>query len=361
MERKKTRRLYVGGVSVGGGAPVRVQSMTNTFTADIDATVEQIRRLERAGCEIVRVSVPDEESARAIKEIKRRISVPLIADIHFNWRLAIESVEYGADGLRLNPGNIGSTERVKEVVRCASERGVPIRIGVNSGSLERELLEKYGHPTPEAMVESALRHVRILEDAGFRDIKISLKASDLWTTIKAYRLISTKVDYPLHVGITEAGTLFSGTVKSATGIGILLAEGIGDTIRVSLTADPVEEVRVGWEILKALGLRKRGVNVIACPTCGRIKIDCIELAERIERELSHISTPLNVAVMGCVVNGPGEAAHADVAIAGGNGVAMLYVGGRPVEKLREDEVVERVVKEVERLSASKEEATFRAG
>ncbi len=350
MERRKTRRLYIGGVSVGGGAPVRVQSMTNTPTADVNATVEQIRRLETAGCEIVRVSVPDEESARAIREIKRRINIPLVADIHFNWRLAIDSVEGGADGLRLNPGNIGSKERVKEVVRCALQRGVPIRIGVNSGSLEREVLEKYGHPSPEALVESAMRHVRILEDEGFSDIKISLKASDIWTTIRAYRLISTMVDYPLHVGITEAGTVFSGTVKSAVGIGILLAEGIGDTIRVSLTADPVEEVRVGWQILKALDVRKRGVNVIACPTCGRIKIDCIGLAEKIERRLSHISTPLNVAVMGCVVNGPGEALHADVAIAGGNGVAMLYVEGRPVEKLREDEVVERVVKEVERLS-----------
>ncbi len=357
MERRTTRRLYIGGVSVGGGAPVRVQSMTNIPTADIEATVEQIRRLERAGCEIVRLSVPDEESARAIGEIKRRIGIPLIADIHFNWRLAMESIECGADGLRLNPGNIGSADRVREVVSCALERRVPIRIGVNSGSLEKDLLEKYGHPTPEAMVESALRHVRILEDEGFQDIKVSLKASDLWTTIGAYRLMATKVDYPLHVGITEAGTIFSGTVKSATGIGILLAAGIGDTIRVSLTADPAEEVRVGWEILKALGLRKRGVNVIACPTCGRIKIDCIELAQRIERALSHISTPLNVAVMGCVVNGPGEALHAHVAIAGGNGVAMLYVEGRPVEKLGEDEVVERVVKEVERLCARKERTT----
>ncbi|MEE9613759.1 MAG: flavodoxin-dependent (E)-4-hydroxy-3-methylbut-2-enyl-diphosphate synthase, partial [Thermodesulfobacteriota bacterium] len=321
IKRRETRGIRVGDVAIGGGAPVSVQSMTNTPTADVGATVSQIRALHGAGCEIVRVAVPDMEAAEAlggiIKEVKE-LKVPVIADIHFDWRLALKAVDNGVDGLRLNPGNIGSRERVEEVVRAAAERAIPIRIGVNSGSLEKDILKKYGHPTAEAMVESALRHIHILEDMEFREIKVALKASDVWTTIDAYRLLAEKVDYPFHVGITEAGTLFSGTIKSSVGIGVILAGGIGDTIRVSLTGDPVEEVKVGWEILKALGLRKRGVNIISCPTCGRLKFDCVSIALEIEKRLAHVREPVNVAVMGCVVNGPGEAVEADVGIAGGD-------------------------------------------
>jgi (E)-4-hydroxy-3-methylbut-2-enyl-diphosphate synthase len=350
LKRRKTRQIRVGGVTVGGGAPVRVQSMTNTDTCDVSSTVSQINALEDLGCEIVRVAVGDGSAAEALNEIRRAIRIPLIADIHFDWRLALKALSSGVDGLRLNPGNIGSRERIKEVVRAASRRGVPIRIGVNSGSLERDVLESYGHPTPEALVESAMRNIRILEDMDFYDIKVSLKASDVWTTIEAYRLISGKVDYPLHVGITEAGTLFSGTVKSAVGIGILLSEGIGDTIRISLTGDPTEEVRAGWEILKALGLRRRGVEVISCPTCGRIKFDCISIASQIEKRLAHVKEPFKVAVMGCVVNGPGEAREADVGIAGGDGVGLLYVGGEVKKKLAEKDIVDAVVEEVESIS-----------
>lgn len=349
-KKKMTRQINIGGVTVGGGAPVRVQSMTNTDTADVASTVAQIRALEAVGCELVRVSVMDVPGAEAVERIKKEISIPLIADIHFDWRLALKALGAGVDGLRLNPGNIGSAERVREVVRAASQRGVPIRIGVNSGSLEADILERYGHPTAPALVESAMRHVRILEAMDFHDIKLSLKASDVQTTIEAYREISAKVDYPLHVGITEAGTLFSGTVKSSVGIGILLSEGIGDTIRVSLTADPTEEVKAAWEILKALGLRRRGVEVISCPTCGRIKFDCIAIASRIESELAHIKEPVKVAVMGCVVNGPGEAKEADVGVTGGDGVGLLYVKGEVRRKLAEEDIVAAVVDEVERFS-----------
>ncbi len=348
-KRKITRQINVGSVTVGGGAPVRVQSMTNTETADVPSTVSQIKALEARGCEIVRVAVRDGTAAEAIKRIKKEIKIPLVADIHFDWTLALKALSAGADGLRLNPGNIGSTERIREVVKAASGRAVPIRIGVNSGSLEKDLLAKYGHPTPVALVQSAMRHIRILEDMDFRDIKVSLKASDVLTTIEAYREISEMVDYPLHVGITEAGTLFSGTVKSSVGVGVLLSEGIGDTIRVSLTADPTEEVKVGWEILKALGLRQRGVEVISCPTCGRIKFDCIAVASEIEKELAHITEPIKVAVMGCVVNGPGEAKQADVGIAGGDGVGLLYVKGKVKKKLAEKDIVHAVVTEVESL------------
>lgn len=342
----------VGGVAIGRGAPVTVQSMTNTRTSDVTATVEQIIRLQGAGCEIVRVAVPDMESASALRKIKKAINIPLIADIHFDWRLALEAIEQGVDALRLNPGNIGPIDRVREVVRAASVRPVPIRIGVNSGSLEKAVLEKHGGPSAEGLVESALRHVAVLEDMDFREIKISVKASDIPMTVEAYRLLSEKVDYPLHIGITEAGTIFTGAVKSAVGLGILLAEGIGDTLRVSLCGDPVEEVRAGWEILKALGLRKRGVTVVSCPTCGRIRIDCPTIAERVEKELADVEEPVRVAVMGCVVNGPGEAAESDVAIAGGDGVAMLYVSGKAVRKLPEDEIVSALTAEVRRIAAS---------
>ncbi|MFQ5464863.1 MAG: flavodoxin-dependent (E)-4-hydroxy-3-methylbut-2-enyl-diphosphate synthase, partial [Thermodesulfobacteriota bacterium] len=291
ITRKKTRKIFVGPVPVGGDAPVSVQSMTNTVTSDVARTVAQIRGLVAAGCEIVRVAVPDMDSARAVGAIKREIPIPLIADIHFDWRLALASIDAGADGLRLNPGNIGSTGRIGEVVRAASERKLPIRIGVNAGSLEKDLLEKYGEPTAPGLVESAMRHVRILEEMGFADIKVSIKASSVPMTVAAYRLLSEKVDYPLHIGITEAGTKGSGTVKSAVGLGVLLADGIGDTLRVSLTGDPTDEVNVGWDILKSLELRTRGVNIISCPTCGRIKLDAATIALEVERRLGHITEP----------------------------------------------------------------------
>ncbi|MBI5097137.1 MAG: flavodoxin-dependent (E)-4-hydroxy-3-methylbut-2-enyl-diphosphate synthase [Nitrospirae bacterium] len=351
--RRKTRQIRVGNVVVGGDSPVVVQSMTNTDTRDIDATVAQIKGLEGGGCEVVRVAVPDKEAAEALGRIKTSIEIPLIADIHFDYRLALLSIEQGVDGLRLNPGNIGDKKRIEHVVKAAKERGIPIRIGVNAGSLEEDLLRKYGHPTPEAMVESAMRHIRILEENDFHDMKISLKASNIHTTINAYRLISDKVEYPLHVGISEAGPLLSGTVKSAIGIGILLSEGIGDTIRVSLTADPAEEVRVAYEILKALNLRHRGVNIISCPTCGRMEIDIEEIAAEVERRLSHITLPLNISILGCIVNGIGEGKEADVGIAGGKGSGLLFRNGKMVRRLRESELVEALIKEVEDLARDK--------
>jgi len=328
MKRRNTRQISIGNVKIGGGAPISVQSMTNTDTRDHLSTISQIRRLESVGCEIIRVAVPDMEAAEKLGEIKKGISIPLIADIHFDYRLALKAIEEGVDGLRINPGNIGGKVKIKSVVEAAKDRKIPIRIGINSGSIEKKLLSKYGHPTPDAMVESALSNIAILESLNFHDIKVSLKASNVLDTVEAYRLISEKVGYPLHVGITEAGTSFSGTIKSSVGIGILLNEGIGDTIRVSLTADPVEEVRVGYEILKALGLRYRGINLISCPTCGRCEIDLINLANEIEGRLAHITMPLNIAVMGCVVNGPGEAKEADVGIAGGKGIGILFKIGR---------------------------------
>ena len=350
---KKTKQIRVGSVTVGGGAPVRVQSMTNTDTSDVPATVAQIEGLTAVGCELVRVAVPDMEAARSLGEIKSRIAIPLIADIHFDWRLAVEALSAGVDGLRLNPGNIGARERVEEIVKKAADRNVPIRIGVNAGSLESDLLLKHGgHPTAEAMVESAMRHINILEELGFTDIKVSLKASDVPRTIAAYRLLSSKIDYPLHVGITEAGTLLTGTVKSSVGLGILLSEGIGDTLRVSLTSDPADEVKVGWEILKSLGLRQRGVEIISCPTCGRLKFDCIAVATEVERRLAHIKVPVKVAVMGCVVNGPGEAGEADVGIMGGDGVGLIYVGGVVKAKVEEKELVDALVREVEEVAAA---------
>ncbi|MDD5435759.1 MAG: flavodoxin-dependent (E)-4-hydroxy-3-methylbut-2-enyl-diphosphate synthase [Nitrospira sp.] len=345
--RKRTRQIRVGDVLIGGGAPVVVQSMTNTDTADVDTTVAQIKRLEDAGCEIVRVAVPDKDAAAVLNRIKSFINIPLIADIHFDYRLALTAIEKGVDGLRLNPGNIGDESRIRQVVRAAKDRGIPIRIGVNAGSLEEDLLKKYGHPTPYAMVESAARHINILEELGFCDIKISLKASNIPTTIAAYRLFSEQYDYPLHVGISEAGPLLSGTVKSSVGIGILLAEGIGDTIRVSLTADPVQEVKVAYEILKSLNLRHRGINIISCPTCGRMELDIEQIAAEVEKRLSHVTIPLNISILGCVVNGIGEGKESDVGIAGGKGSGLLFREGKVVRKLKETELADALVKEVE--------------
>jgi len=348
--KKTTRKIRIGDVEIGGGAPCSVQSMCNTDTRDVAATLDQIGGLAGAGCELVRCAVPDMEAAEALGGIKAGSPIPVIADIHFDYRLALRSLDGGIDGLRLNPGNIGERWKVAEVVAAARERLVPIRIGVNAGSLEKALLARYGHPTAEAMVESALGHVRILEELGYDQIKISLKASDVMKTVEAYRLLSEKVDYPLHIGITEAGTTFSGTVKSAVGLGILLADGIGDTMRVSLTGDPVDEVRVGFEILKALGLRRRGINFVSCPTCGRCRIDLIRVAEEVEKRLSGIDKPLTVAVMGCAVNGPGEAREADVGIAGGKGEGLLFRSGEVVRKVAEEDLANALIAEVERMA-----------
>lgn len=349
IKRKKTVKVRVGNVYIGGDAPITVQSMTNTRTSDIAATVSQIKELERAGCDIVRVAVPDMQAAFAIEQIKKEVSVPVVADIHFDYRLAITAMEKGADKVRINPGNIGSEERVKSVVSCAKERGIPIRIGVNSGSVEKDLLEKYHGVTPEAMAESALKHVAILEKLNFHDIVISLKASSVPLTIAAYRLISEKVPYPLHLGVTEAGTVYSGTVKSAVGIGSLLSMGIGDTIRVSLTGDPVEEIKAGKAILKSLGLYSRGAELISCPTCGRTGINLVKIAEEVEKALENIEKPIKVAVMGCVVNGPGEAREADIGIAGGDKCAALFRHGQIIRKIPEDSIVEELMKEIEKL------------
>jgi (E)-4-hydroxy-3-methylbut-2-enyl-diphosphate synthase len=353
IPRKKTRQITLGSVKIGGNAPVAVQSMCNTDTRDAKATLSQIDRLEQAGCEIVRIAVPDIDAAKSLGDIRKGTKLPLVADIHFDYRLALEAVRQGVDGLRINPGNIGGKEKVAEVVRACRDKGLPIRIGVNAGSLEKHLLEKSGHPTPEAIVESAFGHIRILEEMNFTDLKVSLKASDVMTTVAAYRLFSRKSDYPLHIGISEAGTLFSGTVKSSVGLGILLSEGIGDTMRVSLTADPAEEVRVAYEILKALKIRQRGVDIISCPTCGRTEIDIINLAQEVEKRLADIKEPLTVAVMGCVVNGPGEAREADVGIAGGKGVGLLFKHGEIVRKFDEKELADVLVREVEEIVSRK--------
>jgi (E)-4-hydroxy-3-methylbut-2-enyl-diphosphate synthase len=347
--KKTTRQLQIGSVRVGGDAPCAVQSMCSTDTRDIPATLAQIRGLAEGGCELIRCAVPDLDAAIALGQIKRESPIPVIADIHFDYKLALHVLEGGIDGLRLNPGNIGDTWKVAEVVRSAAERKVPIRIGVNAGSLEKELLAKFGHPTPEAMVESALNHIRILEDLNYREIKISLKASDVMKTVSAYRLLSAKIDYPLHIGITEAGTIFSGTIKSSVGLGILLADGIGDTLRVSLTGDPLDEVRVGYEILKSLGLRQRGVNFVSCPTCGRCQINLIKVAEDVERRLQGVDKRITVAVMGCAVNGPGEAREADVGIAGGKGEGLVFRHGEIVRKVPEDQLADALLEEIAKL------------
>jgi len=339
----------VGNVPIGGGAPVVVQSMTNTDTRDVASTVAQVNHLQKAGCEIVRLAVPDEEAARSFKTIKDQVQVPLIADIHFDHRLAIAALRAGADGLRINPGNIGSRKAVEEVVREARKLHVPIRVGVNAGSLHRDILAKYGHPTPEAMVESGLRHVRLLEDLGYEQMKISLKSSNVQMTIRAYELLSAKVDYPLHLGVTEAGTLISGTVKNAIAIGSLLGRGIGDTFRVSLTRDPVEEVKVAYEILRAFDLRARGPEIISCPTCGRCEIDLFGLVERVEKALEDITASPKVAIMGCVVNGPGEAREADIGVAGGRGQGILFRKGKLVRKIAEPELADVLIREVRKM------------
>ncbi len=350
IQRRKTRRLVIGTVPIGDGAPIAVQSMTNTDTRDVRATVRQIRRLEQAGCEIVRVGVPDMDAARSLRTIKEKIRIPLIADIHFNHRLALEALRQGADGLRLNPGNIGSRFKVREVAHAAAERGVPIRIGVNSGSVEKGLLRKYGSATPEAMVESALDHAAVLERENFHLIKISLKASDVLRTIDAYRMLAKRTDYPVHVGITEAGTLVPGTAKSSVGIGLLLAEGIGDTVRVSLTASPIHEITAAYAILRALGLSSRGVEVISCPTCSRTEIDIIRLALQVEKSLSKIQQPLKVAVMGCAVNGPGEAKEADIGIAGGKGKGLLFKQGRIIGTYSEEDLLPALLAEIAKMT-----------
>ena len=337
-------------MKIGGGAPVSVQSMTKTDTRDVRKTVAQIRQLETAGCEIVRVAVVDEEAARAIAKIKKGIRIPLIADIHFNDRLALESMESGADGLRINPGNIGGKDKLKAIVLEAKDRSIPIRIGVNSGSLEKDLLRRFKGATARAMVESALRYIGWMEDLGFRQIKVSLKASDVLRTLEAYRLFSRKSKYPLHLGITEAGRGSAAIVKSSIGIGLLLSEGIGDTLRVSLTGDPVEEVIVGYDILKALRLRSRGVEIISCPTCGRCEIDLLPLVEVVEKGTQEMSAPLTIALMGCVVNGPGEAKEADLGIAGGKGVGVLFRKGKIVRKIRERDFASVLLREIKELA-----------
>ena len=349
MKRKTTHKIYVGNVPIGGGAPVAVQSMTNTDTRDVSSTVRQIKRLSEAGCEIVRLAIIDKEAAMALRKIKSEVETPLIADIHFDHRLALAAIDAGADGLRINPGNIGSQKAVSKVVQAARENKVSIRIGVNAGSLHKEILLKYGKPSPEAMVESAMEHIRLFETLDFDQFKISLKSSHVMNTISAYELLSERVDYPLHLGVTEAGTLISGTVKSAIGIGYLLAKGIGDTFRVSLTRDPVEEVRVAYEILRALGLRFRGPEIISCPTCGRTEIDLFGLVDKVERALSGIQASPKIAIMGCVVNGPGEAKEADIGIAGGRGQGILFKKGEIIRKVPERELAEVLISEVKKL------------
>ncbi|WP_160675606.1 flavodoxin-dependent (E)-4-hydroxy-3-methylbut-2-enyl-diphosphate synthase [Clostridium sp. C8-1-8] len=347
MDRMQTKKVRVGNVYVGGDAPVSVQSMTNTDTRDVKSTVDQIKRLEEAGCDIVRCAVPDMEAALAIKDIVKDINIPLVADIHFDYRLALEAIKNGVSALRINPGNIGSADRVRMVAEAAKLREIPIRIGVNSGSLEKELLKKYGSPTPEALVQSALGHVKILEDMDFDDIVISIKSADVIKMIDSYRLMSEKVDYPLHLGVTEAGTIWRGTIKSSIGIGALLSEGIGDTIRVSLTGDPVEEIKVGREILKTFGYVNSGIQFISCPTCGRTKIDLINIAEEVESKLASCKKNIKVAIMGCVVNGPGEAKEADIGIAGGNGEGLIFKKGEIVKKVSEKDLVNELIKEIE--------------
>lgn len=342
----------VGSVPVGGGAPIAVQSMTNTDTANVDETVAQIKRLEAAGCDIVRVAVLDLDAAKAIKSIQDQISIPLIADIHFDYRLAIASMENGADGIRINPGNLGGEEKTKQVVEAARLHKVPIRVGVNSGSIEKDLLKKHGYPTPDnttALVESALRNVRLVEKYGLTDIKISIKSSDVLTTISSYQQISKTTDYPLHLGVTEAGGLIAGTVKSSVALGILLSQGIGDTLRISLTRDPVEEIRVGFELLRSLKIRERGPELISCPTCGRTKIDLFRLAEEVERFVQTMVSPLKVAVMGCIVNGPGEAKQADIGVAGGNGVGIIFKKGKIWKKVDENELMDVFMAELKKM------------
>jgi (E)-4-hydroxy-3-methylbut-2-enyl-diphosphate synthase len=350
IRRRPTRAIFIGPVQIGGGAPVVVQSMTNTDTADVGATLAQLRRLAAAGCEVARLAVPDQKAVRAFGQIKRDSPLPLIADIHFNHRLALASLEAGADAIRINPGNLGGAAKTRIVVEACRERGVSLRLGVNAGSLEADLLAQYGAPTAAALAASARRWVTQFEDWGFFNFKISLKSSDVLTTVAAYEELSGQTDYPFHLGVTEAGGLIAGTVKSALGIGLLLAKGIGDTLRVSLTRDPVEEIRVAYEILRALHLRERGVELISCPTCGRCRIDLFALAEEVERRLLAVTAPIKVAIMGCVVNGPGEAREADVGIAGGAGVGLLFKKGEAVRQVPEGDLLRALLTEVAALT-----------
>ncbi len=352
--RRPTRVIKIGNLLIGGSNPIVVQSMTNSDTRDVNATLAQIGRLEAAGCELVRVAVMDQEAAAAIARIKAGIGIPLVADIHFDHRLAIRSVEAGADGLRINPGNIGSPDKVRELVRICQERSIPVRIGVNAGSLDKQILARYGGICAQGMVDSAMDNVKLLQDLDFHQIKISLKASSVLLTIEAYRLMADLVDYPLHVGVTEAGTMYRGLVKSALGVGLLLSEGIGDTVRISLTADPVEEVWAAYEILRSLGLRKRGVELISCPSCGRCEIDLIQTAEAVDSQVRFMDKAMKVAVMGCVVNGPGEAREADVGIAGGRGFGLLIKHGEIVDKIPQDQMVPRLIQEIKDYEPGKE-------
>jgi len=343
--RRKTKTIYIGNVPIGGNNPIVVQSMTKTDTLDINSTIKQIKSLEKEGCEIIRIAVPNMDSAKVLNLIKKAINIPLIADIHFDWRIALEAIEQGIDGLRINPGNIGAIWKIKEIIKAAKERSIPIRIGVNAGSIEKDILRKYGHPTPEALVESAAKNISILEDLQFDMIKVSLKASDVLRTVKAYKIFSEKYDYPVHIGISEAGPPPYGIIKSSIGLGILLSEGIGDTIRVSLTAKPEEEVIVAYGILSSLGLRQRGVDIISCPTCGRCKIDIINLTKKVQKKLKKIEEPLKIAVMGCVVNGPGEAKEADIGIAGTKGRGIVFKKGKIIKQVDQNELLNELTKE----------------
>ncbi len=342
IKRRPSKKIWVGNVAIGGDAPIAVQSMTNTDTCDVDATVGQINQIVAAGGDLVRVSVPSMDAAEAFKQIKQQVNVPLIADIHFDYRIALKVAKYGVDCLRINPGNIGAENRVKAVIESARDNNIPIRIGVNAGSLEKDLQEKYGEPTPEALVESAMRHIDILDRHNFDNFKISLKASDVFMTVSAYRILASQIEQPLHLGITEAGGLRSGSVKSAVGLGLLLSEGIGDTIRVSLAADPVEEIKVGFDILKSLGLRQRGINFIACPSCSRQQFDVIKTVNQLESKLEDVLEPLDVAIIGCVVNGPGEAKEADIGLTGGAGHSLVYQDGSKSNKVSNDQLVEHL-------------------
>jgi len=349
MYREMTKEIKIGNKTIGHGNRILVQSMTNTKTEDIEKTIAQIKRLEEVGCDIIRVAVPTMEAANAIHTIKKRINIPLVADIHFDYKLAIKSVENGADKIRINPGNIGSEQNLKAVVKACKERLVPIRVGVNSGSLEKNILKKYSKPTAEALVESAIYNVELIEKLGYDQIVVSIKSSDVIMSIAAYELAAQKLKYPLHIGVTEAGTLFSGTIKSSVGLGILLSKGIGDTLRVSLTGDPVEEVRVGQKILQALNLYPKGIEIISCPTCGRTQIELIKVANEVEKRIEHLDKQIKIAIMGCVVNGPGEAREADIGIAGGNGVGIIFKKGEVVKKVPEEELVEALIEEINQL------------
>ncbi|GAA0457718.1 flavodoxin-dependent (E)-4-hydroxy-3-methylbut-2-enyl-diphosphate synthase [Alkalibacillus silvisoli] len=350
IHRKDTRPVRVGNVMIGGKDEVVIQSMTTTKTHDVEATVKEIHRLEEAGCQVVRVACPDERAADAIPEIKKQINIPLVVDIHFDYRLALKAIEGGADKIRINPGNIGKRERIEAVVNAAKAKGIPIRIGVNAGSLERHLLEKYGYPTADAMVESALHHIKILEDLDFHNIVVSLKASDVHLAVEAYEKAAQEISYPIHLGITESGTLFAGTVKSAAGLGAILSKGIGSTLRISLSADPVEEVKVAKELLKSFGLASNAATLISCPTCGRIEIDLISIANEVEEYIQNIKAPIKVAVLGCAVNGPGEAREADIGIAGARGEGLLFRHGEIIRKVPEEIMVDELKKEVDKLA-----------